>query len=164
MKKINFNNLPDTTTPINNTNLNTLQNNVEEVFNGNEPMGSIVVDDISCTDPTKYFGYTSGSNENGSWVKYDDGRMECFLRKTFSEVPVQTAIGSLYESASLNIGDYPVPFVDIPSVHITPNGQFFVRVIGAPSATSYGTFRAVRPTTATGMEVTVSVEAKGYWK
>lgn len=152
-----FKNLPDTTTPLNAQRMNGF-------LNGNEAMGSIVVDDISCTDPTKYFGYTSGSNENGSWVKYDDGRMECFSRKTFLAVPIQTAWGTMYESASLNLGDYPIPFVDIPYVQITPNGRFLASVITAPSTTSYGTFRAVRPATAEGMEVTVSVEAKGYWK
>lgn len=34
MQKINFQNLPNTTTPVNATNLNTLQTNVENEFNG----------------------------------------------------------------------------------------------------------------------------------
>lgn len=41
MQKINFQNLPSTTTPINATNLNAMQTNVENVFNGNEEMGDI---------------------------------------------------------------------------------------------------------------------------
>ena len=48
MKKINFENLPSTNTPINATNLNQIQSNVEEVFNGAETMGNIVVNDIRC--------------------------------------------------------------------------------------------------------------------
>ena len=48
MKKINFENLPSTNTPINSTNLNQVQDNVEKVFNGEESMGSIVVEDIEC--------------------------------------------------------------------------------------------------------------------
>lgn len=46
MQKINFQNLPSTTTPINATNLNAMQSNVEAVFNGSEVMGNIVVDSI----------------------------------------------------------------------------------------------------------------------
>lgn len=41
MIKIPFSNLPDTTTPINDTNLNDLQDNVEDVFNGSVTMGNI---------------------------------------------------------------------------------------------------------------------------
>ena len=46
MQKINFQNLPSTTTPINATNLNAIQTNVENVFNGVEPTGSLVVDNV----------------------------------------------------------------------------------------------------------------------
>lgn len=46
MIKIPFSNLPDTTTPINDTNLNDLQDNVEDVFNGTVPAGNMVVDSI----------------------------------------------------------------------------------------------------------------------
>lgn len=48
MKKINFQNLPSQDTPVNATNVNRLQDNIEEVFNGQESMGSIVVEDIKC--------------------------------------------------------------------------------------------------------------------
>jgi len=46
MIKIPFSNLPSTTTPVNATNLNALQDNVEDVFDGVDPMGNIVVDSI----------------------------------------------------------------------------------------------------------------------
>lgn len=55
MQKINFQNLPSTDTPINDTNLNLLQDNVETAINlkadqdyidGTKPMGNIVVDSI----------------------------------------------------------------------------------------------------------------------
>lgn len=47
MQKINFQNLPNTTTPINATNLNAIQTNVENVFNGNEVAGNMIVESIS---------------------------------------------------------------------------------------------------------------------
>jgi len=46
MQKINFQDLPSTTTPVRASNLNLLQNNVEDVFDGDEPMGNIIVDSI----------------------------------------------------------------------------------------------------------------------
>lgn len=54
MEKINFNDLPNTNTPINSSNLNQLQTNVENAING-------VV--------------TSGSNSIGKWVKLPDGTL-----------------------------------------------------------------------------------------
>lgn len=47
MQKINFQNLPNTTTPVNATNLNAVQTNVEDVFNGTVPMGNIKVDTVT---------------------------------------------------------------------------------------------------------------------
>ena len=47
MQKINFQNLPSTTTPINATNLNAIQTNVEDVFNGNVAMGNITTGDLT---------------------------------------------------------------------------------------------------------------------
>ena len=47
MQKINFQNLPSTTTPINATNLNAIQTNVENVFNGSEVAGNMIVEGIS---------------------------------------------------------------------------------------------------------------------
>ena len=46
MQKINFVDLPSTTTPLNATNMNALQTNVENVFNGTVPAGNMVVDSI----------------------------------------------------------------------------------------------------------------------
>ena len=47
MQKINFQNLPSTSTPVNATNLNAIQTNVENVFNGTVPMGNIKVDTVT---------------------------------------------------------------------------------------------------------------------
>lgn len=55
MKVIDFKNLPDTTTPINNTNLNQMQQNVKDVFDGKEAMKSIVVEDVISKNLVKSF-------------------------------------------------------------------------------------------------------------
>lgn len=46
MQKITFQDLPSTTTPINATNLNAIQTNVEDVFNGNTPTGDLIVNSV----------------------------------------------------------------------------------------------------------------------
>ena len=48
MKTIEFKALPDETTPLNPTNLNKMQSNVKDVFDGQNAMGSIVVENIEC--------------------------------------------------------------------------------------------------------------------
>ena len=77
MQKINFQNLPDTTTPVNNTNLNLLQDNVEDVFDGEEAAGNMVVDSIRSKNlfneneiliaegwTKNSSGYYTGTNQN----------------------------------------------------------------------------------------------------
>lgn len=59
MKKINFVN----GTTINGAEtFNQIQDNIEDVFNGNEPMGSIVVDDISCKNLLDITSIASSNN------------------------------------------------------------------------------------------------------
>lgn len=64
MIKIPFSNLPDTTTPINDDNLNLLQDNVEDVFNGDVPMGDI-----------KTTGMTFSGNIYNEGAPYYEGKI-----------------------------------------------------------------------------------------
>ena len=74
MQKINFQNLPSTTTPVNATNLNALQDNVEDVFDGDVPMGNVVVDSIRSKNMLNFssfstqtiYGITFTNNGDGS--------------------------------------------------------------------------------------------------
>lgn len=66
MQKINFQNLPSTTTPVNATNLNALQDNVEDVFDGDVPMGDIVVSSITST--TGIDNYSTNETRVGTWI------------------------------------------------------------------------------------------------
>lgn len=106
----------------------------------------------------------SGSNENGSWIKYADGTMICYKRQTFNNVAISTAWGVLYESTKLELGDFPQPFVgNYPDFFIMPWQSFFVERAYNASLTSWGEFWAVRPNTRT-MDVIVSCFAIGRWK
>ena len=106
----------------------------------------------------------SGTNSNGSWIKYADGTMICYKRQGFNSVAITTAWGTLYESAKLELGDLPQPFVDnYPDFFIMPWQSFFVERGYSASLTSWGGFYAVRPTSST-MDIIVSCFAIGRWK
>lgn len=91
MKIIDFKNKPDKTTPINRTNLNLLQKNVEEVFNGSEPMGSIVVEDITCKNIA--VPNCTDNTRNGITKKYNE---DTGIYKVIGTATADTYIGVSY--------------------------------------------------------------------
>lgn len=91
MQKINFQNLPNTTTPINATNLNLLQDNIEDVFDSYETMGNLVKISLSVfisASDTNTLVNTITSNMAdygfyifcGAWSNHSNGYM-CFATK-----------------------------------------------------------------------------------
>lgn len=106
----------------------------------------------------------SGSNENGSWIKWADGTMICYKRQAFNNVAITTTWGTLYESKKLELGDFPQPFVgNYPDFFIMPWQPFFVERVYTASLTSWGAFWATKPYSST-MDVIVSCFAIGRWK
>lgn len=114
MQKITFENLPSTNTPLNASNLNTLQDNVETAINA-------TISNTAGTSQT--VGYSqeyinnnvgvveSGSNNNGKWIKYSDGTMICWQRQEFNNIQITNQQGVLYQSNAITPMDYPVSFV-----------------------------------------------------
>lgn len=86
MSLIKFQDYPNTDTPINSENLNYNFSHIVE----------------------------SGSNENGSWVKFADGTMIC--RHTITTNEQNTT--AHYQNSTWN---YPIAFIEIPTVIATPN-------------------------------------------
>ena len=58
----------------------------------------------------------SGSNTNGSYIKWADGTMICYMNKSYANVNVDNVWGSMYESGLINLGNFPATFVGIPAV------------------------------------------------
>ena len=82
MAYINYQNLPSTSTPLNATNLNSMQ--VAE----------------------------SGSNTNGKYIKFADGTLICWHNIVVTSIPTTTTTGSLYCSNSITpFPSFPVSFV-----------------------------------------------------
>lgn len=106
----------------------------------------------------------SGSNSNGSYIKFSDGTMICRKYINFGEIEISNAWGSMYETSELSIGNYAQPFIEIPQISVMPLNTFFVEKRGNNiSETSWGSFWAVRPVSMT-MYIGVDCIAIGKWK
>lgn len=114
----------------------------------------------------KGIGYTSGSNENGSWVKYDDGRMEC--TKTLSTYADATnQWGSMYETVeAVPLGNTPQNFVgDLPKVIVTiHDNDWFIESVREVQLNSFGNMRLALPISATNRKLVADIVAYGRWK
>ena len=106
----------------------------------------------------------SGSNSDGSYVKYYDGTMICYKTVTDS-VAMTTAWGNLYEG-TMQLGDWPEEFISTPNVNVTnvsSTGAMIECFDIAPTATSAGTVYFARAISYTS-DVTVNVLGIGKWK
>lgn len=57
---------------------------------------------------------TSGSNSNGSWIKFYDGTMICTMSIEVTDQGVTNAYGSLFQGTRIWV--YPVAFSNVPTV------------------------------------------------
>ena len=70
----------------------------------------------------------SGSNANGTYIKYADGTMIC-TKKVTGQAKITATWGNLYDTGDnpLDLGDWAIPFIDVPIVSISfygANGQW----------------------------------------
>lgn len=123
--------------------------------------GKLIVDEIE-----------SGSNSNGSWIKYPDGTMICWQKQLFENYQITGQQGNLYET-SLTPLDYPVAFVGaLPSVSRSIEyTNWTVFGFGADnnvnaSLTNSGSFKLFRgSSTGTGtVNTIINTIAIGRWK
>ena len=113
-------------------------------------------------------GYVSGSNANGSYVKYDDGRLECWNEITQNSLAITTSSGGLYASNIITpFPNFPVAFTSRPVITITSQcaSQYvsFAMKAYPPSTTNPNDLR-VYGTWSSTQNVTLSYYAVGRWK
>lgn len=112
----------------------------------------------------------SGSNANGSYIKYSDGTMMCYKEVT-GTVDISTAWGSLYASSDVSLGTWPENFYAKPVVNAygqAPSGTQYMLCTNATSdstsTTNAGKVTLIRPNSRTGVAYTIYVTAIGKWK
>ena len=108
----------------------------------------------------KGIGYTSGSNANGKWVKYDDGRLECWgkasipANQTYVDITYPQQFHNVNSDASINImitDIYSYSYYNVYTVAQMTNNGFQVFAFTAAGGT---------PTFQRDFYFSV----KGYWK
>lgn len=109
----------------------------------------------------------SGSNANGSYIKFSDGTMICYLNITVTD----QAIDTQYDTTSLYFGrrtwTFPVAFIKAPNVSC---GQFRWGTGGSWGSTT-GASKTIAYligydmySRASGTKTTISAIAIGKWK
>lgn len=148
MEKINFVN--NEAPYLSAENLNQMQDNIENAISG-------VVE--------------SGSNSNGSWIKYADGTM--IIRQKYIDPQAITSVsmGSLYRVGLDVPPDFPVPFVgEVPEVSITLTNCWLGWLMGIElettltNATGGNFVPLASATNKTFQNVVINIIAIGRWK
>ena len=108
----------------------------------------------------------SGSNANGSYIKYFDGTMIVRQRKSVSTT-IDGSWGSLFNSPNISLDNYPVEFTELPSVSMFAEGSSSAMIMNAGNGTMIkpppiNLIRGEKITTSTNF--TVNVTAIGKWK
>ena len=107
----------------------------------------------------------SGSNDNGSWIKYSDGTMICYKSTGEIDMNITTSWGSLYEG-NLSLGNFPAEFIETPTISVTPFGSGMLIEQGGfhASETSWGILTCVRPNSVENVKARFNLIAIGKWK
>ena len=113
----------------------------------------------------------SGSNENGSWIKWSDGKMICEGTWEIGEAQASTKTESVYKVDITSRHSFPVPFIEKPRMMFTP--YEFVEDWGlllwvcpkkaSVTATDFGNFNVVSASQAY-INLAIDYIAIGKWK
>lgn len=111
---------------------------------------------------------TSGTNANGSWVRFADGTQICWKDVTLGDVDCTSAWGSVYESGWFNMGNWPIAFNGTPRVFVqrvsSTSSICMLEAARSASSTSAGQTIWWRPTSTTCTGVIVCIMGIGRWK
>ncbi len=106
----------------------------------------------------------SGSNANGTYIKWSNGTMICYKHMDYGKKAITKEWGSFYESDRLTIGNYPQAFIEIPRIFIMDlNYSFVEKESSGITKTAWGDFYSTRPVSST-QEVIIDCFAIGKWK
>ncbi len=107
----------------------------------------------------------TGSNENGNFVKYRNGIMECWGEISLT-LDINVTYGSLFRSNAISAIVYPQEFIVIPSFIINTTystATCWTSCVLQGTTTASPTYYLVKATTGTGVSLTLSWKATGKW-
>lgn len=159
MEKINFVN--NSAPALNATNLNKLQDNIEDSMKSEQTTSD--TDTYSCNYINSII--ETGTNSDGSWIKYKDGTMICYITKEYNNINVINEWGSVYESDRIQLGNFPQQFINTPTVtaNCVGGSTVFLESL-SPTNTSIGETWFMRPVSQSNISPKISFIAIGKWK
>ena len=168
-QKLNWLNRGETgAIPINKDNLNHMDNGIA---NNDSAIGNIANLNTSAKDnlvnAVNEIVVESGTNANGSWLKYANGIMICIKKVKFTHVVIDDAWGAVYSSKNtFNFGDYAQEFIEIPNVSITlaDGATCFCSAFSGRTKTSIGGTWLWKPAVEANGTMTFDIIAIGKWK
>jgi len=111
--------------------------------------------------------YDSGSNVNGSWVRYTDGTMQVWKNITFTNLALTNVQGGMYYSTVQNLGPWPIAFIGDPTATCTIKSTYDIwatcTLAQGPTATNAGNWYPWTNTSRPSETVTFMVQALGKW-
>lgn len=111
--------------------------------------------------------YSSGSNTNGSWIRFEDGTQICWNSQNHGSVAINLAWGSGF-GRPLTLNNYPVAFNAVPTVikSMRSSSHTIITAISStnPTSTNPGGIEPFRMTSMTVSNLTSHYVAIGTWK
>lgn len=107
----------------------------------------------------------SGSNNNGSYIKFSDGTMICRNKKTFN-IAANIAYGALFRTEGIDFPNFPVAFKDVPDISCFCIGVNTALLANWNVSTKekIGPLIGIRPTSTNAQDYIISYIAIGKWK
>ena len=123
------------------------------------------MDILTSALPINNEGIEIVENSNGTAIKYPEGVMICAKSMSFSNVSL-TAQGNIYKSGNLELGNWPLQFIEIPIVNTTlaiTSGEGSLYSTAGVTKSYCGKCNVWR-TTSSALGCTINIIGIGRWK
>ena len=109
----------------------------------------------------------TGSNTNGTYIKFPSGVMICTKKVSLTGINIDTTIGNLYRSVNITLGNFAQIFASTPVCTITissnPAIWGWIGEHTSLSASSPGAIQIHAPTSVTNKSCTIEIIAIGTY-
>lgn len=117
-------------------------------------------------EKSKGYIVESGSNSNGNYIKFSDGTMIC-TKSVIVSTKIENQWGNLFESSQLDLGNFPVSFIEKPNLSVTKTigrGSWLELVEGTTKSVIGNTYLVSAVSTNSNTNITIDIIAIGKWK